>query len=327
MATEMKRFPLTSITRNVASRNGRVTLWAWIGCGALVATLVGCGSSSIPPSVRPNVASMMQIREQLQVGGGAVEEEVEQIEFGNQFATLRGKITLNGSAPSNPTLKVDKDLAVCKPGGSDVIDQVVVTGGDGGLANVLIFADVPEGWCHESQIGKSGTVDFDQKNCLFLNRIFPMQTTQTLRILNSDTVGHNAAMKPSKNPEYNPNIAGGGDAIYPPGGGSLREEKAPFPVNCAAHPWMQSYIIFRGNGYFDVTAEDGQFELPNLPAGVPVKITVWHEATKGVPGSAVAVQPSGVADGWSKRGAFTVTLDPDSETELAIAVDGSALVK
>ena len=189
---------------------------------------------------------MMQIRSKLLEGRSSEsEDEATQIEFANQFATLRGRITLEGSAPGNPTLKVDKDLAVCNPAGGPVVDQVVTTGPNNGLANVLIYADVPDGWCHESKLGNTDTVDFDQKNCLFLNRIFPMQTTQRLRILNSDTVGHNAAMKPSKNPEYNPNIAGGGEAIYPPGETELREEKSPFPVNCAAHPWMQSYIIIR----------------------------------------------------------------------------------
>lgn len=294
----------------------------------LASILVGCGGSTIPPDVRPNQTAATEIRARLLVASAAdTEEATEQIEFGDEFASLRGKITLSGTAPPNPALKVDKDLSVCKPGGGEVLDQIVVVGPDNGLANVLVYAEVPVEWCHESKHGNTDTVDFDQKNCLFLNRIFPMQTSQTLRILNSDSVGHNAAMKPSKNPEYNPNIAGGGEAIYPPGGGKLREEKAPFPVNCAAHPWMQSYLIFRDNGYFAVTSDDGSFELDNLPAGVPVKITVWHEATKGVPDSAVTVEPAGIAEGWSKRGAFTVNLEPNSQAELKIAVDSSALAK
>ncbi len=249
------------------------------------------------------------------------------IEFSNQFATLKGTIKLNGAPPANPALNVNKDLSVCKPGGGTVLDQIVTVGANNGLANVLIFADVPAEWCHETMSGNTDTVDFDQKNCLFLNRIFPVQTTQKLRILNSDTVGHNAAMKPSKNPEYNPNIAGGGEAMYPPGGVSLRSEKSPFPVNCAAHPWMQSYMIFRDNGYFAVTGEDGSFEIPNLPAGVPVKISVWHEATKGVPGSAVTVDNPDLAQGWGKRGSFTVNLEPDSQAELKVAINSAALSK
>lgn len=298
-----------------------------LAIAVLTASIVGCGGSSKVPEVTPNLTAAAEIRAKLLVAGSGPAEEEEQIAFGGQFATLRGKILVDGTPPSNPMLKVDKDLAVCKPGGTAVVNDVVVVGADNSLANVLVYAEVPAEWCHETKVGNTDTVDFDQKNCLFLNRIFPMQTTQTLRILNSDLVGHNAAMKPGKNPEYNPNIAGGGEAIYPPGGGTLRQEKSPFPVNCAAHPWMQSYLIFRENGYFAVTSDDGSFELDNLPAGVPVKITVWHEATKGVPNSAVTVEPSGIAEGWSKRGAFTVNLEPESQAELKIAINSSALAK
>lgn len=291
-----------------------------------VIALSGCGASTVPPSVTPNLTKVAEIREQLASATSVVEEETT-IEFNNQFATLKGVIKLDGQAPANPTLNVNKDLSVCKPGGANVLNEIVVVGSGNGLANVLLFATVPKEWCHESMVGNTDTVEFDQKNCLFLNRVFPMQTTQTLKILNSDSVGHNAALSPSKNTPDNPGIPGGGHYIYPPGGGELRQEKSPFPVSCSAHPWMQSFMIFRENGYFAVTADDGSFELPNLPAGVPVVINVWHEATKGVPGKEVTVQPEGIAEGWGRRGSFTVNLEPDSQAELQIAINSSALSK
>ena len=206
------------------------TLQKIITLTATLLLIAGCSQSTSPPGARPNAAAMMQIREQLKTASPVSEDdEAEQITFDNQFATLRGKILLNGAAPSNPELKVDKDLAVCKPGGAPVIDHVVTVGPDNGLANVLVYAEVPAEWCHESKLGNADTVDFDQKNCLFLNRIFPMQTSQTLRILNSDTVGHNAAMKPSKNPEFNPQIAGGGRRdLSRRAGAELRAEKNAF---------------------------------------------------------------------------------------------------
>ena len=292
-------------------------------------SLIGCSGSHGPPSLTPNFAAVQEIRKTLDVGGSVASavEEV-QIEFGNQFATLRGSFTLNGTAPQNPTLTVNKDVAVCNPAGGPVVDQRVVVGANNSLANVLIFADVPAEWCHETMIGNTDTVDFDQKNCLFLDRIFPMQTSQQLRILNSDTVGHNAAMTPGNrsNPSFNQTIASNGSVLYA-SGTELKQEKNPFPVTCSVHPWMQSFIIFRSNAYFAVTGEDGAFELPNLPAGVPVKISVWHEASRSVPGSEVSVEPSGVAEGWNRRGTFTVNLEPDSQTDLNIAINSAALSK
>lgn len=290
--------------------------------------LAGCGGSHIPPDISPNLVAAQDIRSKLSVVGGGAQKPETQIEFGNQFATLKGTITLNGAAPPNPQLNVNKDVAVCSPTGGAVINDVVVVGSNGGLANVLVYADVPNEWCHETMIGNTDVVDFDQKNCLFLNRILPMQISQKLRILNSDPVGHNAALTPGNraNPSFNQTIVSNGSVMYAEGS-TLKQEKSPFAVSCSVHPWMQSYLIFRNNGYFAVTGKDGTFELPNLPAGVPVKVLVWHEASRAVPGSEVAVEPAGIAEGWNKRGTFTVNLEPDAGVDLKIAVNSSALSK
>lgn len=292
---------------------------ALIGFSAL---LIGCGGPSVPISVKPNMTAAKEIRTKL-ASVTTVEKEEVKIEFGNVYATLKGTITLNGAPPANPQMNITKDLGVCKPGGATVLNEIVTVGNTGGLANVLVYADVPSEWCHETKINAEGEVEFDQKQCIFLNRIVGLQTSQTLKILNSDPVGHNAALSPAKNDPFNETIASNSSATYDP----KKQEKSPFPVTCSVHPWMQSFLIFRDNGYFAVTKEDGSFEIENLPAGVPVKINVWHEATKGVPGKEVTVQPADVAQDWGRRGSFTVNLEPDSQAELQIAVNSSALSK
>ncbi len=302
-----------------------------ITCLMLLGTLAaGCGKSPyVPMDVTADPLAVLEIRANLDVAS-TTDAQVDTATLAQPtgFATLKGVFVLDGAAPSNPTLTISKDVQVCMPGGASVKDTVVITGPNGGLANVLVYAvDIPDAWAHESMIGGTGTVDFDQKNCLFLNRIFPMQTTQRLKILNSDPVGHNSDMKPSKNLPFNPNIPGGGYVTYPPEGIALKEEKAPFSVSCGAHPWMKSHMIFRNNGYFAVTAEDGRFEIPLLPAGVDVKITVWHEASRFIRADAIIDIDTSIAKGWSKRGSFTINLAPDSETDLQVLVISSALTK
>ena len=293
-------------------------------CALAFASLAGCESSRVPPDVIPDLVAAAEIRGNL-VDGSEPSESADPVDLPDPtgFATLVGKITLQGAAPPNPNLSITKDQAVCMPDGSPVKDEIVITGPGGGLANVLIYADaVPDEWCHESMIGNTDTVEFDQKKCLFLSRIFPMQTSQTLKILNSDPVGHNADIKPARNRPMNLNIGAGGSQLYQPSDGELKEEKSPFTVSCSAHAWMKSYMIFRKNGYFAVTGEDGSFEIPNLPAGVDLKLIVWHEATRFVPASSVTTDES-IARDWNKRGAFTVNLEPDSRTELSVAIDSS----
>ena len=178
------------------------------------------------------------------------------------WATLRGRITIDGQAPSRQPLAVNKDTDVCAPGGKSVLSEAVVVAADGGIKDVLIFlqSDIPdqEPWTHASaQPGKSGLIDFDQEHCVFLTHVLAMQTTQTLNILNSDPVGHNTNMSPDRNTSFNSTIPVGGRGVYQP----RTEERQPFPVTCSIHPWMQAWIIARDNSYFAVTKPDGSFEI------------------------------------------------------------------
>ena len=301
-----------------------------ITCLLLFGSLhAGCSKGPyVPMDVFANPNDVSDIRDRLAIASTAAKVDTATLAQPTGFATLKGVFILDGAPPPNPTLLISKDTQVCMPGGDPVKDRVVITGPGGGLKDVLVYAvDIPDAWAHESMIGSTDTVDFDQKTCLFLNRIFAMQTTQRLKILNSDRVGHNSDMKPSRNLPYNPNIPGLGYAMYPPEGIALKEERAPFSVSCGAHPWMKSHMIFRKNGYFDVTAEDGSFQIEMLPAGVDLKISVWHEASRFIRDTAVQVDSS-IAKGWSKRGSFTIHLAPDTETPpLQVVVSSSALTK
>ena len=47
-------------------------------------------------------------------------------------------------------------------------------------------------------------------------------------------------------------------------------------VRCDVHPWMQAFIGVLPHRFFDVSGDDGSFELQGLPAGDYV-IEAWHE--------------------------------------------------
>ena len=123
---------------------------------------------------------------------------------------------------------------------------------------------------------KTDVVEFDQKDCIFLSHVLALQTSQTLKIMNSDTVGHNAKLDPKENSPFNQIIPGKQSIDYK----FTSQEAAPFPVACSIHPWMNAAILVRDNGYFAVTADDGSFEIPNLPAGIELEFRVWQEKSK-----------------------------------------------
>src|SRR5690606_29874851 len=224
-----------------------------------IAVAAGCGRSELPVNVQPNLVRAMEIRNGLV---GEVQPDEAQAGVPQQeptgFATLKGRIIISGTPPQPVALNVDKDIEVCMPGGESIFSEdVVFDPATKGLANVLVFAEgIPAEWAHpDAAPGKSGEVEFDQKRCVFLSHVLAMQSSQTLKILNSDPVGHNTNMSPRRNLPFNQSIPTSGYASYQP----TAEESQPFDVRCSIHPWMKAWIIFRNDGYFAVTGKDGSF--------------------------------------------------------------------
>lgn len=244
------------------------------------------------------------------------------------WATLKGTFKIDGAAPPSVPLTIDKDQSVCAPGGKQVFSEtIVVDSASGGIRDVVVYlatpAKFPVGdpkWEHpDFAASREATLEFDQKNCIFLSHMFAMRSKQKLKILNSDPVGHNT------------NITGGGRAgainatipanaytMYEPGG----EAPEPFGVSCSIHPWMSSRMLVRDNPYFAVTKPDGSFEIPNVPAGVPLEFRVWQEASKFLQDVTV----NGKAEKWPK-GRLKITLQPDEPKQLDVVVAAAVFAK
>lgn len=264
--------------------------WLCICLGLAMSTL-GCSNElKLPKAKQPDLTVVKKIQAGFEVGEAGAAAEPTSSSAPTGFATLRGTFKLQGDPPSLPVLNVDKDTNVCAPGGKTVYDQdFVFDPSTNGIANIVIYAEkVPTEWVHESaQPGNNDEILFDQKQCIFLTRMVAMQTSQKLRALNSDPVGHNLKVA-----SFNQTIPSGGFAIYQP----LKEERSPVEMNCSIHPWMKAWMITRDNGYFAVTQPDGSFEIPNLPAGVVLDLRVWQERSKAVTQAVV----NGENTKWSK---------------------------
>ena len=282
----------------------------------------GCGGE-MSVEVRPDLQVASALRADLNKAsaGGAEEGASTDSATPTGWATLTGSFTVGGNRPAAAKLKVDKDESVCAPGGKQMVSEEFVIGDNGGLRDVLIFVSqkLPsdEPWTHPSaKLGKTDEVLFDQKECVFLNHVFAIQSSQPIRIKNSDPVGHNTSLKPKKNTAFDQTIPAGASTVYQP----KAEEDQPFPVACAIHPWMKSWMIMRGNGYFAVTKPDGTFEIPNLPAGVDLEFRVWQEKLTFVQ----TVQVNGKDEKWSK-GRFKQRLTAGEPLKLDVVIDGATL--
>jgi len=282
------------------------------------ALMVGCnGRVDLGPVA--NAADATKIREAFGVSADASDEAGAAAATGTGWATLRGRFVFDGTPPTMPPYLVNKDQATCAPGGRmPPQETLVVDSGTGGIKNVAVYLrDASR--VHESAQASDTPVVFDQKVCVFLTHVCGVTVGQTLDIRNSDNVGHNTNIAGKKN-TFNQTIPAGESIAYK----IQKEEATPAPVNCSIHPWMIAYLLPRENGYFAVTAEDGSFEIPNLPAGEKLEFQVWHESATGPGGALIVNTPDGKALGWTNKGRFSVTLQPDEVKEVQITVPASA---
>lgn len=290
------------------------------------ASFVGGCARSLPPAERVNVNNVAALRTTL--GGDKGADQAAAAAPAAEptgFATLRGTVKIIGEAPPRMPLNIDKEQNVCMPGGKPVLgEEVVVDPSTGGIKDVVIYlsdrkyvAGDPK-WEHPDYAADAeSAIDFDQKNCIFLTHMLAMRTSQKLRILNSDPVGHNTnILATGRASQFNQTIASGGAVLYEPGG----ESPEPFPVACNIHPWMSARMIVRNNPYFAVTSPQGEFEIKNVPAGVPLEFRLWQERARFIQ----SVEATGQIDKYSK-GRLTVTLNPDEERQLDLAVDAKLL--
>ena len=222
------------------------------------------------------------------------------------WGNITGKFVFDGNAPSPEKLAITKDQAVC--GIHGLVDESLLVGKDGGVANIVLFlylkpgAKAPE--VHESYKESAGEeVVLDNNKCRFEPHVTLLRVSQPLTIKNSDSVGHNTKADLLKNKPFN-------DLI--PAGGSLNKkmttaEILPMQVSCSIHPWMRGYLFVRDDPYMVVSAEDGTFEIKNLPAGKHT-FRAWQEKS----GYVEDVKLGGKSTKWPK-GRFDIEVK-DGET-------------
>lgn len=224
----------------------------------------------------------------------------EAVVTGTGWGTLTGRFIYAGTPGDPQALVVDKDLEVCGKGGMKLLDRaLLVDASSKGVANVVVFA-------RKTARVKNPAPDvplvFDQKNCEFLTPVFAARVGQPVDVRNSDPIGHNTNIAGTS---FNQLIPAAGSTIYK----ATAETGVPTMVTCNIHPWMKAYAVFRKDGYVAVTAADGTFTIPDLPAGEPIEFQVWHERSGGLGLSRPDLK-------WSGKGRFTVTLEDGQTRDL-----------
>jgi hypothetical protein len=224
------------------------------------------------------------------------------------FGSLKGQFVLGGTDRVEIKLLEAKvkpeEMAVCAPGGQMPRDNsLLVDDATRGIADIVVFARKTKNKHESVTMPAEPEVEFDQKQCLFISPVLVAQVGQTIQVKNSDSVGHNTNIQGTS---FNQIIPVMQSAPFP----VKAQTETPKEIACNIHPWMKAYMWFRKDGYFDVTAKDGSFEIKNLPAGETIEFQVWHARARG----GVALNNAELK--WDAKGRFKLALAADETKDL-----------
>ena len=184
-----------------------------------------------------------------------------------EWGDLSGRFIYDGEPPQPKVFDTSKE-----PTCPEVVDETLLVGDDGGLANVVIFVSSKNIAVHpDFDEAANETAVVKIKGCRFDPHIIAMRFTQTLEIVNDDAFSHNASIHPLGDAEISP--------ILTPGNLRRTFHKAqnlPVPVDCNIHPWERGYVVIKDHPYVGITDRSGEFQIKQLPAG-ELEFRVWHE--------------------------------------------------
>ncbi|HXH67754.1 MAG TPA: carboxypeptidase regulatory-like domain-containing protein [Candidatus Limnocylindrales bacterium] len=210
---------------------------------------------------------------------------------------VSGKVTLNGSPAKPKPLDLSKEPACAKMHAANpLFPESLVLGPGNAVRNVVVY--ISAGAPYPGPVPSTAAV-FDQEGCHYTTHVLAFRVGQEVKISNSDPLSHNIHPLAKVNREWN--------KIQPPGTPAFAysyENEEFIPVKCNLHPWMQGYFIVLRTPFFSVTGDDGDFTLPELPAG-HYTISAWHE-TLGTQSQEIDIKPGGDPQSLN----FTFTAKP-----------------
>src|SRR5690606_30925975 len=167
---------------------------------------------------------------------------------------------------------------------------------------------------YEKSFGEA--VELDNKGCEFIPHVTLLRTDQEFVIANSDPTGHNTNASLLKNGAFNVLIAANEKRSMK----LSKEESIPLPVACNIHSFMKGYLLVKQDPYMATSADDGSFQIKNIPAGKH-DFVLWHEMAGYLKD---VKHKAGKAD---RRGTSELDIPADGEIDLGTIEVPAALLK
>jgi hypothetical protein len=212
--------------------------------------------------------------------------EIEEPAVSGDFTGIRGVARFDGERPRRRIIRMSADPG-CEAihGDNRVGSEEAIVRPDGAIKNVFVYA---KSGAALGAPAPTAAAKLDQVGCMYAPHVLGVQVNQPIDIVNSDNVAHNVHAQPKINQGFNFGQPGPGIRQQ-----TFRRAEMAIPVKCDIHPWMLSYVFVMEHPFFALSADDGSFSIPNLPAGEHT-LVAWHE-TFGERELSVTVPPGGGA--------------------------------
>jgi plastocyanin len=183
---------------------------------------------------------------------------------------VTGTVQLDGTPPRMHEINMAAVPNCARQHSSPPRSQEVVLGNGKMLQNVVVY--LKGDFSLYSFPETTQQVEIDQKGCMYVPHVIALRTGQPLRVVNSDPTTHNIHPMPKYNREWNES--------EPPGAAPFTKifthPEVAIPVKCNVHPWMKAYIAVLDTPYYQVTGNDGTFDLKDIPPGT-YTLVAWQE--------------------------------------------------
>ena len=198
---------------------------------------------------------------------------------------VAGRVLFDGERPTPPPLDIDpaKAKGCTQPGQElDTTNCSLIVSKDLGIKNAVVSIAVKDA----KLVVPEKPVELDQVACAFEPHVIVVPVGTTVAYLNSDKVAHNVRTLARKHEGINKTVAPGGKELQLLDAGADKIE-----IKCDLHPWMNAWLFVTDTPYTAITDAEGNFKLPDLPAG-EYKLAVWHERLPKAEAT-VVVKPDG----------------------------------
>ena len=184
--------------------------------------------------------------------------------------TVTGKANFSGTAPQMEKISMAADPVCSSLHPEPVSEETVLVNNNGTLKNVFVY--VKEGLEGKTFPAPTTLVTINQSGCQYHPHVFGIQVGQPLELINRGSRLDNVHSLAEQSKSFNLGMPLQGMKLTK----KFENPEIMVKFKCDVHPWMNAYIGVLTHPYYNVSGDEGTFEIKDLPAGDYV-IEAWHE--------------------------------------------------